>query len=342
MISPSETSFASETTNAPIQKTFIVTAYYSPVLGQNDYYRWSYEADVRLNGNGTHGASGTPVFTGMIAAPKTYAFGTQIFFEWLGLWTVQDRGGAIVDAFVRGQAYDRIDLWVGYGDAGLNRARAWGRREVRGTIVTDSVKRDPINIVGITNGSVNLNQYPPVNGFPSIWGLPSDTIAAFSDLGYNFTGTDTKSMITEFQLEQKIIQSKDDEAAGTYGPKTRAALATLHTDYTTKRNTELSAIENARKLLLTDHDAWQKQYTKAENTVTAFGQPRMRETGDGIRLLQGWLAKGKYYDWSPDGRMTPRTLVAIRKYQKSKNIKTTGVLDERTRSAMIDDIVVSL
>ncbi len=51
----------------------------------------------------------------MIAAPKTYAFGTQIFFEGLGLGTVEDRGGAIVDAYVRGQAYDRIDLWVGSG-----------------------------------------------------------------------------------------------------------------------------------------------------------------------------------------------------------------------------------
>ncbi len=67
----------------------------------------------------------------MIAAPKTYAFGTQIFFEGLGLGTVEDRGGAIVDAYVRGQAYDRIDLWVGHGDAGLRRARAWGRREVK-------------------------------------------------------------------------------------------------------------------------------------------------------------------------------------------------------------------
>ncbi len=52
----------------------------------------------------------------MIAAPKTYDFGTQIFFEGLGLGRVEDRGGAIVEAFVRGQAHDRIDIWVGSGD----------------------------------------------------------------------------------------------------------------------------------------------------------------------------------------------------------------------------------
>ncbi len=81
MISPSETSFAAEPIPPGTERTFIITAYYSPLQGQKTYYRGSYEADVLLNGNGTHGASGTPVFTGMLAAPKTYAFGTQIFFE---------------------------------------------------------------------------------------------------------------------------------------------------------------------------------------------------------------------------------------------------------------------
>lgn len=80
MIAPPDTSFAAETT-----QTFIVTAYYSPAPGQSFYLKGNYEAEKRLNGNGTHGASGTPVFTGMIAAPKSYDFGTQIFFEGLGV-----------------------------------------------------------------------------------------------------------------------------------------------------------------------------------------------------------------------------------------------------------------
>jgi hypothetical protein len=37
------------------------------------------EEDKILNGNGTHGASGRAVFNGMIAAPKSYAFGTRIY-----------------------------------------------------------------------------------------------------------------------------------------------------------------------------------------------------------------------------------------------------------------------
>ena len=68
-------------------------------------------------------------------------------------------------------------------------------------------------------------------------------ISAFADLGYNLVGTDTKSMILEFQLEQKIIDSKDDDGAGNYGPKTRAALASLHADFQKKRDIELKAIE---------------------------------------------------------------------------------------------------
>lgn len=55
-------------------RTFIVTAYYSPLPDQDHYLMGSYEADLRLNGNGTHGASGRPVYVGMLAAPKHYEF----------------------------------------------------------------------------------------------------------------------------------------------------------------------------------------------------------------------------------------------------------------------------
>lgn len=341
MISPSETSFANEITEPSTQKTFIVTAYYSPLPWQTEYYRWSYEADIRLNGRGTNGASGTPVFAGMIAAPKSYDYGTQIFFEGLGLGTVADRGGAIVDAYVRWQAYDRIDIWVWYGDEWLRRARAWWIRQVQWTIVNNDT-RDAINIAGILDGSVNLSQYPKPGGSTSIGWLSSDVISAFRDLGYSLSGNDTKAMITEFQIEHDIINSKSDDGAGNYGPKTRAALAKLHAEFQAKRDKELEEIKAARTLLLTDHDAWEKKYKQAESQVIEFGQPQLKEKWDGIKLLQSFLQSGKHYVGNPDGQMTPRTLVAIRKYQKSKNIKATGKLDENTRIAMIEDIARSL
>ena len=336
MISPSETSFAAEPITPGTERTFIITAYYSPLQWQKTYYRGSYEADVLLNGNGTHGASGTPVFTGMLAAPKTYAFGTQIFFDGLGLGTVQDRGGAIVDAYVRGQAYDRLDIWMGYGETALRRTIAWGRRTVKWTIVTGS-SAAPIDLTGIDNGRVNLTQYPPV-GSVSVGGMSADVIASFADLGYNFTGTDTKSMIVEFQLDNKIIVSRDDESAGVYGPKTRATLATLHGVYLARRKIELDLIESANQKLLAEHNIYRIEYSDAQSQVAFFGQPKLKQVGDHISKLQKFLATWQYYKSPIDGKMSPRTLLALRKYQKSKNIKATGTLDESTQAAMIDDM----
>ncbi len=39
MISPNKMSFAAEITSTPTEQKFIVTAYYSPLPGQNEYYR---------------------------------------------------------------------------------------------------------------------------------------------------------------------------------------------------------------------------------------------------------------------------------------------------------------
>lgn len=102
-------------------------------------------------------------------------------------------------------------------------------------------------------------------------------ISAFRDLGYSLSGNDTKAMITEFQIEHDIINSKSDDGAGNYGPKTRAALAKLHAEFQAKRDKELEEIKAARTLLLTDHDAWEKKYKQAESQVIEFGQPQLKE-----------------------------------------------------------------
>ncbi|HRI36868.1 MAG TPA: 3D domain-containing protein [bacterium] len=115
-----------------------MTAYYSPKPDQTLYLRGSYEADIRLNGNGTNGASGKEVFAGMIAAPKTYAFGTRIELSGIGIGIVEDRGGAIVVAGERGYDADRIDIWMGEGEEGLIRALTFGKRTVYGRVLSES------------------------------------------------------------------------------------------------------------------------------------------------------------------------------------------------------------
>ena len=48
---------------------------------------------------------------------------------------------------------------MGYGDAGLKRTLAWGRRQITGTIISDKKNLPMININGIENGSIDLGQF---------------------------------------------------------------------------------------------------------------------------------------------------------------------------------------
>ena len=53
-------------------KTFIATAYYSPTPDQAKYYTGTYAGDLALNGGSSKASDGTPVYVGMVAAPKNY------------------------------------------------------------------------------------------------------------------------------------------------------------------------------------------------------------------------------------------------------------------------------
>ena len=64
---------------------FVVTAYYSPLPDQEYYITGNYEDELRLNGKGIAGASGKGVFSGMLAAPGKYSFGTKIYLDGLGI-----------------------------------------------------------------------------------------------------------------------------------------------------------------------------------------------------------------------------------------------------------------
>lgn len=109
-------------------RSFKATAYYSPEEGQEFYVKWSLEEDKILNWEGTHGASWKAVFNGMIAAPKSYAFGTSIYIPWWWIGRVEDRGWAIVEAWERNEAYDRLDFWAWRWQQWLDTAlRFWVR-----------------------------------------------------------------------------------------------------------------------------------------------------------------------------------------------------------------------
>jgi len=109
---------------------FFLTAYYSPLPGQKRYTTWSYAWDVRLNWSGKRTASWKWVFEWLLAWPRNYDFWTKIEFEWLWVWVIEDRWGAIVNKWERGHEFDRIDVWMWYGDEWLERALKWWKRKV--------------------------------------------------------------------------------------------------------------------------------------------------------------------------------------------------------------------
>jgi len=132
-------------------KVFRLSAYYSPLPCQDRYATGSYEGDIRLNGRGTNGASGAEVYPGMIAAPKSYPFGTKMYIPGYGIGTVLDRGGAIISADEGNGSFDRLDIWMGYGDVGLNRALNFGKRNLEVTVYgVDKSISDTFHIPGFS------------------------------------------------------------------------------------------------------------------------------------------------------------------------------------------------
>ncbi len=249
------TKYASAETSYPYTKTFSISAYYSPLPGQMHYVTGSYASDIRLNGRGTNGADGTPVYAGMVAAPRSYAFGTKLYVPGVGMTAVHDRGGAIVEAAADGESgprYDRLDIWMGYGDKGLKRALNWGLRTVEVTIygIDDSIDEDVI-IDGYSPSEKDNQEYfyipeyyedsapkatAPKRLFTEdLWYLTEgDEVEKLQNylkqLGYfegtvnGYFGDETRMAIYVFQKDKGIVQNIADLGAGHFGSQTREAL----------------------------------------------------------------------------------------------------------------------
>jgi peptidoglycan hydrolase-like protein with peptidoglycan-binding domain/3D (Asp-Asp-Asp) domain-containing protein len=212
---------------------FLVSAYYSPVENQQRYLRGNLEAEKKLNGSGINGADGTPVFAGMIAAPGLLPFGTKIYIPGLGLGEVHDRGGAIQNS--------RLDVWLGSGDSGLNRALSWGKRSKHCTVFLPGTEV-PSGLLAKTfasSGIFGAEKVPTVaisSGGSLKKGSRSETVRELQKqlqaLGFleefeptTYFGAQTEAALISFQLDAGVIDSKEAAGAGFFGPKTRAALA---------------------------------------------------------------------------------------------------------------------
>ncbi len=313
----------------PYTDTFGITAYYSPLPGQNRYATGNYESEKRLQGNGIHGASGKPVFPGMVAAPSKYAFGTKMYIPGIGTVGVYDRGGAIVAAGQRGMAHDRIDIWMGYGDKGLERALRWGFRTVPVTVYgIDPSIQEKVYLEGYSETErVVQNVLVQPKLFPQdVWYLSQGEDVfrlqrVLQSLGYlnqapnGFYGDETRDAVFKFQQDQNLVESMNDIGAGHTGPSTRIKLEMLF------------------------------EKKKSEN-IPGDGLSK-GEGGDGVKKLQA-LLKSLGYDLSLTGLFDDQTLQALIQFQKDKGLVAdeksygAGIFGPRTKQKIEDAYMASI
>jgi peptidoglycan hydrolase-like protein with peptidoglycan-binding domain/3D (Asp-Asp-Asp) domain-containing protein len=314
----------------------MVSAYYSPLPAQRFYMRGSYEADLRLNGYGIHGADGTPVHVGMLAAPRTYAFGTQVRIPGLGVGVVHDRGGAIY----AGRSYDRIDVWMGTGEEGLSRALNWGMRLVEGEVlpgmggdpdidyswVSSELPQDTLNRL---MARTMLN--PEVFAKPITRSSPAQDISDLQEalrmFGYyhgpvsGAYDADTREAIKVFQIDEGVITSEKALGAGNLGSKTLKALK--------------SKIENFNSTVL------KEQNRLRGNLASLASGLGKKDEGDKVYKMKQMLWELGYYQGPLNGKYDTATMDAVFEFQKANGVldseweKGAGFYGKKTHEALV-------
>jgi len=212
---------------------FVVTAYYSPLPNQKNYLKGNYKDEIRLNGKWIAWASGKKVFSGMLAAPKNYKFGTKIKLEGLWVGSVEDRWGAIVNAWNRGYSYDRIDVWMWHWDEWLRRALNWWKRTVKWTIVSSNTQTT-LNYTDLASPKWVTNNLSTIEDifYKSIWKKSSTqdikSLKKFLswiwvykwEINDNYSN-DLISFVYDFQIKHNILNKWYIQGAGYWWKKTR-------------------------------------------------------------------------------------------------------------------------
>lgn len=342
---------------------FMVSAYYSPLPDQKEYVWGSYEADIRMNGQGVRGADFTKVYPGMLAAPKSYPFGTVIQLPGIGIGTVHDRGGAIVER----AGYDRIDVWMGWGDDGRVRALQWGMREVTGTIMpagtADSVQFSVLPASAQKNYSDQnvVDDASPVSLSVGDRGESVTNLQEFLHRGGYLTveptgyyGNQTATAVFEFQKQYSIVQSWDSPGAGVFGPKTRAQAEkvwenpqkTIVADSSpVVVSTPSSSSRESNSVQPVTGD--QKDGPESYSPDYAVIQPNLQrgDYGDAVTRLQMVLEGKGYYSGLISGVYDEKTASAVLQYQLDNNIVSSsdsrgaGRFGPQTYSFLINELL---
>lgn len=228
---------------------------------------------------------------------------------------------------------DRIDIWMGEGEAGLKRALLWGRRQVQGKILTDTSGYEGIDLAKFDRGEIDFSKLPSVRSSKSM------VTEELTDLGYDEYGPSLEDMIFAFQKDYQIVSSRSEAGAGTYGPKTQAKLAEVYTTYQNIRTKEAALIEASRNELLSAREAWKVEQKSAQTYIDTFGTPKLGDRGDHVRGLQVFLISLGYFKGKDTGVMGANTIAALKKYQKDRGLALSGRLDMVTKLALASDMI---
>jgi len=347
------------------ERAFTVTAYYSPASGQAFYYKPTFLDEVKLNGEGYFGASGKKVFNGMLAWPATYPFGSVIYFPWLGVGEIADRGGAIVLSWERGQSRDRIDIWMGRGEEWLIRALTFGKKNMTGyfcesTIVKTSPKdlllRDNVPVLkNFFDIAVWIQQLEV--GRNDIW---TRTLQKYLvKLWYlnkkyrngNYE-TNTKKALCRYQVTKKIISSKNPDC-WTFGSMTRYTMKldvqgkgllpdNLYTIGTFTAIIDLAKYYNGtptESLPVKGGNEGGFAVTQKQNIFRFYRAYTKWQQSSEIKILQNFLHDQWIYSWTIDGIYSKITTNAVYEFQKkyslisdSDPLNLRGYLWPKTRS----------
>jgi len=313
------------------KRTFTITAYYSPESDQLFYYKPNFEQEKILNWNGTHWASGKPVFNWMLAAPTNYEFGEKIYFPDLGVGEISDRGWAIVNSGNRWFSNDRLDIRVGFWELWLVRALDFGVQEKIGYYC------DLEDLKKIWNIDVwlKLDSIPVFKNFFDVaiwkqslekwrkdiwvWILQKYLIK----LGYlnenqhtGVFGDSTRDAICSYQSE-RLISYPGHVSCGVFWPQTRIAMKnSVESKWLLPNNlweiTTIDIIEQQAK-------SWDQAWAILNDIKTSkeyFDKPFYRNTYDSkVKELQKILLNLEIYEWDMDWVFDDDVISAVYKLQ---------------------------
>jgi peptidoglycan hydrolase-like protein with peptidoglycan-binding domain/3D (Asp-Asp-Asp) domain-containing protein len=283
----------------PFHQEFSITAYYSPLPDQCCYIKGGLKADKILNGEGHTTADGTPVFKGIVAAPKSYPFGTRIKLPGIGVVEVRDRGGAINEL---GSGVHRLDIWVGAGEEGLARALAFGEVRLTGRVFPPEVDQPAIAL--------------DFAKLPVSW----ERLRVYVTEEMGLLALDPAS--GDLSLSTVLLQEKLHDlgyfrhaVTGLFGPVTRRALRLFLSDAGLAESTSVLTRKTSAHLLAAMRKKDIKKYIPFISRSSRHNE---------IRVAQGILRHLGYYRGRTSGVYDDNLFGAILRFQQDHGLVGTA------------------